>query len=271
MDIIFLGTGGGRFNLLKQIRGTGGFRINSHSANIQVDPGPGALVHSLKLKQDPLKLDALIVTHNHIDHVNDANVFVEALSQHTLKKQGIIIGSKNVLEGDENRDIGITRYHQGHVAQIYTGKWGERRKFRTKKGEFEIEIVKTKHDEPTAFGFKLYLDGKIIGYTTDTEPFEGIAEAYAGCDVLIMNCLKPEKDRYKGHLETRDCIEIVKSAKPKMAVLTHLGMKMICPAGQISLDSNFSMISVADKEAEKIEKETGIHTIAASDGTKLEI
>ncbi len=256
MEILFLGTGGGRINLLKQIRGTGGFRINSDSADIHIDPGPGALLHSLELKQDPLKLDVLIVTHNHIDHVNDANLFVEAVSQYTLKKQGILIGSKNVLEGDHNGDRGITKYHQSKVEEVYLAKWGEKRKFKTKKGEFEIEIIKTQHDEPTAFGFKLFLDGKVIGYTTDTEPFDGIADCYRDCDVLILNCLKPKTDPYKGHLTTNDCIKLVKIAKPKLAVISHLGMKMI---------------NIADSEAKKIEKATGVKCIAAKDGQRLQI
>ena len=66
MEIIFIGTGGGRINLMKQIRGTGGFRINSSCANIHIDPGPGALVHSIRLKQNPISLDAVISTHGHL-------------------------------------------------------------------------------------------------------------------------------------------------------------------------------------------------------------
>ncbi len=263
MEIIFMGTGGGRINLLKQIRATGGFRINSKSANIHVDPGPGALLHSLRLKQDPLRLDVLIVTHNHIDHVNDANLFTEALSQYTLKKQGIVIGAEEVINGDEHGDRGISLYHQSKVVEVYIAKWGDKKTFKTldarvdtKKGEFKIEIIKTKHDEPTAFGFKLFLDGKVMGYTTDTEPFDGIGKDYVGCDILIINCLKPEKDKYSGHLATNDCIDLLKIAKPKLAVLSHLGMKMI---------------PVADSEAKKIETATGVRCIAAKDGQKLEV
>ena len=84
MEIVFLGTGGGRFVLVKQLRWTGGFRINSPSANIHVDPGPGALTHSHSLKQDPLKLDAIIVTHYHIDHCSDAAVLIEGMTDYAI-------------------------------------------------------------------------------------------------------------------------------------------------------------------------------------------
>lgn len=252
MELIFLGTGGGRFNLLKQIRATGGFRINSKSANIHVDPGPGALLHSLRLKQNVHNLDAVIVTHYHVDHVCDASILVEAMANSATKKAGILIGSKCTLDGDEEGDRGISLYHQRLVNESYVGRWGEKKKFKTKKGDFTIEIIKTKHDEESCFGFKLTIDGVTVGYTSDTEYYEGIAEAYKNCDFLILNCLKPELDQYRGHLASSDVIEILKIAKPKQAILSHMGMKMITKD--------------PDKEAKKIEKASNVKTIAAKDG-----
>jgi ribonuclease BN (tRNA processing enzyme) len=252
MEIIFLGTGGGRVNLVKQIRWTGGFRINSKSANIHVDPGPGALVHSSELKQDPTNLDVVIVTHYHIDHCSDAPALMEAMSGYALKKKGIFIGSKYTVEGDDKDDRSISKYHLSTPQVVYSAKIGERKKFTTKKGEFEIEICPTKHDDPTGFGFKLYLDGSVIGCTSDTEFIPEICEAYKGCDYLIINCLKPTSDGIPDHLKTEDVIRIVKIAKPKLAILTHMGMTFI-RAGP-------------ESEARKIEEATGVRCIAARDG-----
>ena len=111
-----------------------------------------------------------------------------------------------------------------------------------------------KHDEKTAVGFKLNIDQKVLGYITDTEYLESFGKDFSGCDLLIVNCLKPNIDKYHGHLTTIDTIKILKAAKPKQCVITHLGMKMI---------------EIADSEAKKIEKETGVKTIAAEDGMKL--
>ena len=86
MEIIFLGTGGGG-KPLKQIRLTGGFRINSKSANIHVDPGPGALINSINANQNLFDLDVVIVSHTHIDHSNDAGLLIEAMSDHALKME----------------------------------------------------------------------------------------------------------------------------------------------------------------------------------------
>jgi ribonuclease BN (tRNA processing enzyme) len=255
MEIVFLGTGGGRVNLIKQIRATAGFRINSPSANIHVDPGPGALLHSLKNRQDPLSLDAMIVTHDHTDHIGDARVLIEAMSGYALKKKGILIGSRTVIHGREGGDRGIGLWHQQQTAVVYAAEPGERKTFQTGKGEFELETYRMKHDDPSTFGFKMWLDGKVIGYVSDTELIEGLGGSFSGCDALIVNCIKPEGDRYDGHLKTADVTDIVKAAKPKLCVITHFGLKML-RAGPTT-------------EAKRIEEATNVKTIAVKDGYKL--
>ncbi len=251
MELVFLGTGGGRINLLQQKRWTGGFRING-TLNIHVDPGPGALVRSWQAGQNPLNLDAIIVTHLHIDHCSDANVLTEAMSRYTLKKNGIIIGSKNCVEGDHKGDMAFTHYHLSKAKEAYSAKWGERKKFSNEKSSFEIEILKAKHEEESCFGFKLKMDNHVVGYTSDTEYFEGLNEQYKGCDWLIVNTMKPEKDEYLGHFTSDETIELLKISKPKMAILSHMGMKMLREG--------------PEKEAARIEKESGVRTIAAKDG-----
>lgn len=251
MELVFLGTGGGRVNLLQQKRWTGGFRING-SLNIHVDPGPGALIRSLECKQIPTKLDAIIVTHLHIDHCSDANVLIEAMSHYTLQKRGIVIGSKNSVEGDYKGDRAFTSYHLSKVKEVYPARWGEKRKFFNEKGEFEIEILKAKHEEESCFGFKLKMDGLVVGYTSDTEYFDELGKQYVGCDWLVVNSMKPEKDKYAGHLTSGETIELLREAKPKMAILTHMGVKML-RAGP-------------ERVAAKIEEESGVKTIAAKDG-----
>lgn len=257
MEIIFLGTGGGRINLIKQARGTGGFRINSPSACVHVDPGPGALVHSLKNRQDPLSLDCVIVTHNHVDHMSDAMVLIEAMSHYGLKKKGIVIGSRQSILGDESGDKCISSYHQSKAAEVCIPEMRQGREFSTGHGKFVFMALPMKHEEQTAFGFKITMDGKTVGHISDTEYMESLGTDFSGCDLLIVNCIKPESDRYGGHLCCREVIAVLKTARPKQCVITHMGMKMLR--------------SGPSKEAERIEKESGVQTLAARDGLKLNV
>jgi len=249
MEIIFLGTGGGRINLINQDRATGGFIISA-SKNIHVDPGPGALVNMRNLGFDPLQTNILVVTHSHIDHISDAGVLIEGMSRYGLEKKGTLIGASDALEGTTDGQA-ISKYHLGRVEKIVNAKAG---------GDFEFEggkfyFTKAIHDSFPAFGFVLELDGKKIGYTGDTEYYSGMAEVFEGCGLLILNVMKPTEDRYEGHLTAEDASKLIGRVQPKLAVLTHMGLKM--------------QRYPAEKKAAEIEEETGVRTIAATDGMKI--
>jgi phosphoribosyl 1,2-cyclic phosphodiesterase len=255
MEIVFLGTGGGRFNLVRQIRKTGGWRING-PLNIHVDPGPGALFSSLHYVQDASKLDLIIITHNHIDHANDAGLLVEAFSSYG-KKRGFLVGSKSAVDGDAKGDRGISRYHRDSLEKHWVAVPGKRLALRIRGVKLSLMPTKVRHEDRTGFGFVLEMGGKKIGYTSDTEYFRGIGKLYAGCDVLIANCLKPKQDGIPGHLDSQGARRLFAEATPKLAVLAHLGMSML-RAGP-------------EKEAARIQRETGVRTVAAKDGMRLGI
>ncbi len=256
MEIVFLGTGGGRVNLLSQVRSTGGFRLNG-SLKIHVDPGPGALTSGIKFGQNAADVQLLIVTHNHIDHVNDAGLIIEAMSEYALKKKGQLVASESVAIGDENNDKGISNYHLGKLERCAVAKPGEEIEVKSGKGSCHIMPVPVRHEDATGFGFVLAMDSKRIGYTSDTEYFEGMAKHYAGCDALIINNIKSSQDGLKGHMHSGATEKLLSESKPKLAIITHMGMKLL-KAGP-------------GKEAERISKATGVKTIAAEDGMKIDV
>ena len=114
-----------------------------------------------------------------------------------------------------------------------------------------------KHDDKTGFGFVLEMDGKRIGYTSDTEYYAGISRHYSGCDLLIVNNLKPKIDSIPGHLHSAATSRLLSEARPKLAVLTHMGISLLA-AGP-------------GREARKIEKKSGVRAISAKDGMKITI
>ena len=63
LEILFLGTGGGRFATITQKRRTAGIRILGEKLNLHLDPGPGALVYSVASGLSPEKINAVSYTH----------------------------------------------------------------------------------------------------------------------------------------------------------------------------------------------------------------
>ena len=106
-------------------------------------------------------------------------------------------------------------------------------------------------------GMKLEAPGISIGYTSDTAYFPELAEVFKGVTVLIMNVLRPGKDRWKTHFCSEDGIELISAVRPELAIIQHYGAKML-RASPIY-------------EAREIQRRTGIRTIAAMDGAKVDL
>ncbi|MCX6778537.1 MAG: MBL fold metallo-hydrolase [Candidatus Micrarchaeota archaeon] len=246
MQIVMIGTGGGRINLVKQFRGTGGFRING-SVSVHVDPGPGALTGSLRFRQDPSRLGVLFVSHSHIDHCNDANLMIEAMTGVALRKRGALVAGASVVDG-MNDERPISKYHLSKLESamaLVAGKSVE-------VAGVKFTGTKTKHDDPTCVGFVLEMDGEKIGYTSDTEYFPGVGLQFAGCRYLVVNNLKPKDNGIPDHLSTDTAIKLIGEAKPGAVILSHLGAAFVRKPAEV--------------DAQLIAEATGVKTIAGKDG-----
>ncbi|MCK5177288.1 MAG: MBL fold metallo-hydrolase, partial [Candidatus Aenigmarchaeota archaeon] len=83
-QIKFIGIGGGRKVMLTQKIKTGGIYLMFDKGNITtgifVDPGVGAFIRGVEQKINFKKVDALLISHCHTDHINDAPVVIEAMT-----------------------------------------------------------------------------------------------------------------------------------------------------------------------------------------------
>ena len=253
MKITFLGSGGGRFSAISQRRMTGGFRIdNLAGKNYHVDPGPGALIRTYQFGFDPRNLSGVFVSHAHTDHYNDAEILIEAMTRGMTKNLGTIIGSESVLEGFERWGPAISSYHQSKPDTMVL-KPGESHNF----NNIEIKGTATSHGDPTGVGFQIDYNGFKLSYTSDTGYFDELAEYHKGADILIASVLRPGNRTINGHMCSRNFIDLIEEVKPQVAVMTHLGLKMIS--------------SNPVTEAKKISKRTGVKTIAAYDGLSFNV
>jgi ribonuclease BN (tRNA processing enzyme) len=255
MKLFFLGTGGGRFSIITQRRRTGGIRITYDRLNIHLDPGPGALIYSLEKNMDPRKINMVMISHAHPDHYTDGEILIEAMTGGALKKTGTLICSKSVTVGNDICDPAISKYHKSLPKEVVELKADEK----YVSDNVTVEGVKAVHYDPDTIGFKLtFPDGSVIGYTSDTEYFEGLGEAYKNVDLLILCVIRPRNLPLKWHMCVDDAVKTIGEAKPKKAVLTHFGMRMI-------------LNTTPEVEAKYIEEQTGISTIAAYDGMMFEL
>ncbi|MGQ9465724.1 MAG: MBL fold metallo-hydrolase [bacterium] len=248
-EIIFLGTGGARFVIAKQMRATGGIFFRVGGKNIVVDPGPESYYRFLTFvpKFNPAKIDAIILTHKHIDHSADVNVYLDVITEGGFKKNGVLIAPADAF-GD------------GGVVYKYLLEFLRRVDIIKPKFELIMDSVRIifpiKHEHRVeTYGLKLSYNNYTISYITDTKFFPALIPVYKA-DIVIMNLLKLESSEID-HLSVADCTEIISGIRPKVAIITHFGMTII-KAGPWNI-------------ARQLKDKTGITTIAAEDGKHYEI
>jgi phosphoribosyl 1,2-cyclic phosphodiesterase len=246
--VSFLGTGGGRFVMITQKRRTAGIRIIGEAVNLHLDPGPGALVHSIDEGLDPGKIRAVLVSHCHPDHYTDAEVFVEAMTRGMTRKQGLLAAPKSVLEGGDACEVSISNYHQRMVEQRIEAKPGVH--FRV--GTMDVLTTQARHTDPGAVGFRFKTGSGDFAYTSDTEYFDGMVEYYGDLRLLVLCVMRPSGKPWKGHMSTDDAIRIISETRPERAIMTHLGMSML--------------LQGPETEAKIVQDKTGVPTLAAVDG-----
>ncbi|MDD5561472.1 MAG: MBL fold metallo-hydrolase [Candidatus Omnitrophica bacterium] len=247
--IKFLGTAGARFVMIKQLRASGGLWVSCGETNILIDPGPGSIVRcaSSRPKLDPGKLDAIILTHRHLDHANDINVMIEAMTEGGFKKRGVVFCPSDAL-GDDPVILRHARSFPGKIQVI-------RANHRYKVGDFRF-TTSMRHIHPCqTYGLKFKIGSTSIGLITDTRYFPGLAGFYK-TDVLIIAVVLYELRQGIDHLSLKEAGLIINQLRPKKAVLTHFGMSML-KAGPV-------------RQAEILSGVLGIEVIAAYDGMKLE-
>jgi len=252
IELIFLGTGGGRFAMISQKRRTGGLRILSEQLNMHVDPGPGALVYSLEMGLDPQKLDAMLVSHSHPDHANDAEVLIEAMSHGTIRKRGILAAAQSVLKGNDVCEQSISDYHQKMPEKVVEAKVGTT----FTVGNVNVRVCKAVHSDPDAVGFRFETkDFGDFAYMPDSEYFVGLRDFYGGVRLMVLSVLRPSGEPWKGHMTTDDAVKTISEIHPEIAMITHFGIRVI--------------LKGPDQQAALIQEETGIPTRAAADGMRV--
>ena len=254
VEIIFLGTGGGRFAMMTQRAKTGGIRVLSKKINMHIDPGPGALIYSLELGLNPQKINAILVSHSHLDHTNDACLLIEAMTSGGRVKRGILAASHSVLEGNDVCDRAISKYHRHLPERVIEARVGK--KFRA--GDLEVKVSRAIHADPDTVGFRFETQKEgAFGYLPDSEYFEGISDFYRGVRLLILSVLRPSGEPWKGHMTTDEAARIADEVRPEMLVITHFGMRML--------------MRPPSKEAKLIEEKTDVPTIAARYGMHISL
>jgi phosphoribosyl 1,2-cyclic phosphodiesterase len=212
MKLTFMGTAGARFMVAKQLAASGGLYIEEGNTRISLDPGPGAIVQYAKRKVDLTKLDAIVISHRHLDHSNDVNVMIEAMTDGGFRHRGRLYCPSDALTDDPV----VLKYIRNFPQEIvplepeteYT------------VGDVSFTTTPRHVHQVETFGFRF---GSRLGWVTDSAYYDGIAEQHKA-DVMVIHLVLMECRPGLPHLCLEDAERIIREARPRLAILTHFGM-----------------------------------------------
>jgi phosphoribosyl 1,2-cyclic phosphodiesterase len=253
ISVRFLGTGGARFVVARQIRASGGmwFRFDGpkSTTQIHVDPGPGALVRALSAVPpcEPLTLDAIVLSHKHLDHSGDVNAMIEAMTQGGWRKRGALLAPRDAFEGEPV----IFPYAAAFVPVKH---YLEERSGPYALNDVEIfTSIRHQHGCET-YGMHFRHAGRTVSYLPCGRYFEALIDDYRSHapDALIINVLRYRDSMDVDHLTFDQARAVIAGVRPKVAVLTHFGTRMLEQR--------------PERLARELEQELGLRVHAAVDG-----
>ncbi len=212
MKLTFMGTAGARFMVAKQIAASGGLYIEDGTTRISLDPGPGAIVQYAKRKVDLTKLDAIVLSHRHLDHAGDVNVMIEAMTEGGFSRRGRLYCPSDALDVDPVVLNYLRRFPQEVI----------RLEPETTYSVNDISFTTTPRHvhQVETYGFRF---GDRLGWVTDSAYYDGIAEQHKA-DVMVIHVVLMQCRAELPHLCLDDAERIIREAKPRLAILTHYGM-----------------------------------------------
>ena len=196
----------------KQIAASGGLFLEEGNARLALDPGPGAIVQYAQRGIDLTTIDAIVLSHRHLDHSGDVNVMLEAMTDGGFQHRGQLFCPADALDEDPV----VLKYIRRFPREIV------RLEPQTSYAVNGLDFTTSgRHiHQSETFGFRF---GDKLGWITDSGYYDGIADEHRA-DVMVIHTVLRDCVPTLPHLCIADAERIIRDAKPRIAFLTHYGM-----------------------------------------------
>nr|WP_321499589.1 MBL fold metallo-hydrolase [uncultured Dethiosulfovibrio sp.] len=222
--LIFLGTAGTRFNVINQRRASGGMIASIKGVHIAIDPGPGALVAmcSLRPMVDPNVIQAILLTHRHIDHSGDANILAEAMTGGGKRPGGVLALPSDAIDYEPV----VYGYLQRRIETIH--RWETDQPISI--GGTQITPLRLRHHGVECYGLRFHDPDDYDqdwGIISDTAFIPEIIPFFTGCKTMVINTTLLEKVDHIEHLSVPDVAKLIEELSPERLFMTHLGSRIL--------------------------------------------
>lgn len=190
--------------------------IQSPSFSICIDAGPD--FRQQMLRENVLSLDAILLTHDHKDHIGGLDD-IRAFNWVHQRPMDIYASPQTLNSVKRELPYAFDDFKYPGVPEINLHEIKKEEPFFIHNQQ--IIPIKAMHLNLPVLGFRI---GN-ISYLTDANHLEAQElEKMRGSKVVVINALRREK--HISHFNLKEAIEVLESIKPEKAYLTHMSHQM---------------------------------------------
>jgi ribonuclease BN (tRNA processing enzyme) len=222
MKLVVLGSG---TSVAHSKRRSPGYWLETENGSVLLDCSTSAVHAMARENLDWPNLEAIWISHFHLDHVGGIAPFLFG-TRHAPKMKNRLrplkifgpSGVRRLLEAfsavnnyklfDQPFELELIEVEHLDEFEILAGA--------------KTVAVKTPHTDESLAIYIRDSAGKTFVYTGDTGPSMVIGDLAGGADLLLMECSFPFDKPTEKHLNLQEAMHIVRYAKPRQTILTHL-------------------------------------------------
>lgn len=236
MHLQFVGCGdafgsGGRFNTC--------FHLVGNGINALIDCGASSLVALNKLAINRNEIDVIFISHFHADHVGGLPFFIIEAT-HVLKRERPLI-----VTGPP----GLKARYPTLMETAFPGTAAMQLRFpltlqeldigrRNDIGQIKLTPFPVSHDERAGpcLGFRLEAEGKVIGFSGDTQWTDALIDIGYEADLFICEAYTRDR-KVATHMMLSDLERRLGQIRPKRLMLTHMSTDMLARRAELPFET----------------------------------
>ncbi|MFW9982389.1 MAG: MBL fold metallo-hydrolase [Candidatus Thorarchaeota archaeon] len=222
MRIVLLGTG---TSYPDSQRVQSGILVEYNESRVLFDVGSGVL-HRLAQREIDLKtLDAVFLSHFHIDHCSDFLTLIQSLWLSSYDRTLKLYAPPFIREWSRGVNDVAFKYLREKIA-IETTVLKE--DLVVHQGEIVVTNSPTIHGSMDTRAFRIEHEGQILVISSDTAPCREIIELAKGCDVLVHECNWLDGPHPEGvHTSPSELAQVAEKTNPGKLILTHVSPDVV--------------------------------------------